>query len=122
LDLIISSQELYKLIKSQDNILIINTSPFLEYKNGHIPGAVNIDLFQLHWFDMTKRGIKDFDRQCKLMLSKLGIKQDNKVIFYENVSGITASRGVWMVMYFFKIHARWMDDLKNGKDRNYLKK
>jgi thiosulfate/3-mercaptopyruvate sulfurtransferase len=49
---------------------------------------------------MTKRGIKDFNRQCKLMLSKLGIKQDNKVIFHENVSGITASRGVWMVMYF----------------------
>jgi thiosulfate/3-mercaptopyruvate sulfurtransferase len=109
LDLIISSQELYTLIKSQDNILIIDTRSFLEYKNGHIPGAVNIDLFQLHWFDTTKRGIKDFNRQCKLMLSNLGIRQDNKVIFYENVSGITASRGVWMLMYFSQKNVRMLD-------------
>ena len=109
MDLIISSQELYTLIKSQDNILIIDTRSFLEYKNGHIPGAVNIDLFQLHWFDTTKRGIKDFNRQCKLMLSNLGIRQDNKVIFYENVSGITASRGVWMLMYFSQKNVRMLD-------------
>jgi len=109
MDLIISSQELYKLIKSQDNILIIDTRSFLEYKNGHVPGAVNIDLFQLHWFDTTKRGIKDFNRQCKLMLSNLGIRHDNKVIFYDNVSGITASRGVWTLLYFSQKNVSMLD-------------
>jgi thiosulfate/3-mercaptopyruvate sulfurtransferase len=100
LELLISSQDLYKLIKKQDNAIVIDSRPFSEYKNGHVPGAVNIDLFQLHWFDTTKRGIKDFNRQSRLLLSNIGISKDSKVIFYDNVSGITSARGVWLLLYF----------------------
>jgi len=100
LDLLISSQELYKLIKKQDNAIVIDSRPFSEYKNGHVPGAVNIDLFQLHWFDTTKRGIKDFNRQSRLLLSNIGISKDSNVVFYDNVSGISAARGVWLLLYF----------------------
>src|SRR5437867_5258891 len=100
LELLISSQDLYKLIKKQDNAIVVDSRPFSEYKNGHIPGAVNIDLFQLHWFDTTKRGIKDFTRQSRLLLSNIGISKDSKVIFYDNVSGISSARGVWLLLYF----------------------
>ena len=100
LELLISSQDLYKLIKKQDNAIVIDSRSFSEYKNGHIPGAVNIDLFQLHWFDTTKRGIKDFNRQSRLLLSNIGISKDSKVIFYDNVSGISSARGVWLLLYF----------------------
>jgi thiosulfate/3-mercaptopyruvate sulfurtransferase len=100
LDLLISSQELYKLIKDQDNKILIDARSFSEYKNGHIPGAVNIDLLQLHWFDTTKRGIKDFNRQSRFLLSNIGIINDSKVIFYDKVSGISAARGVWLLLYF----------------------
>jgi thiosulfate/3-mercaptopyruvate sulfurtransferase len=100
LELLISSQDLYKLIKKQDNTIVIDSRPFSEYKNGHVPGAVNIDLFQLHWFDTTKRGIKDFNRQSRLLLSNIGISKDSKVIFYDNVSGISSARGVWLLLYF----------------------
>jgi thiosulfate/3-mercaptopyruvate sulfurtransferase len=100
LELLISSQDLYKLIKKQDNTIVIDSRPFSEYKNGHVPGAVNIDLFQLHWFDTTKRGIKDFNRQSRLLLSNIGISKDSKVIFYDNISGVSAARGVWLLLYF----------------------
>jgi thiosulfate/3-mercaptopyruvate sulfurtransferase len=100
LELLISSQDLYKLIKKQDNTIIIDTRSFSEYKNGHVPGAVNIDLFQLHWFDTSKRGIKDFNRQSRLLLSNIGISKDSNVIFYDNVSGISSARGVWLLLYF----------------------
>jgi thiosulfate/3-mercaptopyruvate sulfurtransferase len=100
LELLVSSQDLYKLIKKQDNAIVIDSRPFSEYKNGHVPGAVNIDLFQLHWFDTTKRGIKDFNRQSRLLLSNIGISNDSNVIFYDNVSGISAARGVWLLLYF----------------------
>ena len=79
---------------------MIDTRSFSEYKDGHIPGAINIDLFQLHWFDTTKRGIKDFNRQSRLLLSNIGIREDNKVIFYDNVSGVSSARGVWLLLYF----------------------
>jgi thiosulfate/3-mercaptopyruvate sulfurtransferase len=100
LELLISSQGLYKLIKKEHNAIVIDSRPFSEYKNGHVPGAVNIDLFQLHWFDTTKRGIKDFNRQSRLLLSNIGISKDSKVIFYDNVSGISSARGVWLLLYF----------------------
>ena len=100
LDLLISSQDLYKLIKKQDNTIVIDARTFSEYKKGHVPGAINIDLFQLHWFDTTKRGIKDFNRQSRLLLTNNGIRKGSNVVFYDNVSGISAARGVWLLLYF----------------------
>lgn len=79
---------------------MIDARSFSDYKKGHIPGALNIDLFQLHWFDTTKKGIKDFNRQSRLLLSKIGIRKDSNVVFYDNISGISAARGVWLLLYF----------------------
>jgi len=83
---------------------VIDARSFSEYKDGHIPGAINIDLFQLHWFDTTKRGIKDFNRQSRLLLSNMGIRKDRRVIFYDNVSGVNSARGVWLLLYFSHNH------------------
>ena len=79
---------------------MIDTRSFSEYKKGHIPGAVNIDLFQLHWFDTSKRGIKDFNRQTRILLSNIGLHKRSFVIFYDNISGMIAARGVWLLLYF----------------------
>lgn len=101
LKLLISTKDLYHQIRnSEKQTIIIDTRPFSEYKNGHIPGAVNIDLFQLHWFDTSKRGIKDFNRQTRILLSNIGIRRESQVIFYDDVSGIYAARGVWLLLYF----------------------
>ena len=100
LSLLISAKDLNNAIHKKDDIIIIDTRSFLEYKNGHVPGAVNIDLFQLHWFDTSKRGIKDFNRQTRLLLSNIGIKKNSMVVFYDNISGMYAARGVWLLLYF----------------------
>ncbi|MGI8719165.1 MAG: sulfurtransferase [Nitrososphaeraceae archaeon] len=101
LNLLISAKDLHEQVnKSKNRNVIIDTRSFSEYKNGHIPGAINVDLFQLHWFDTSKRGIKDFNRQTRIMLSRLGIQRGSQVIFYDNVSGISAARGVWLLLYF----------------------
>jgi len=101
LNLLITSQDLNNLIKKEDNLIIIDARSFSEYKNGHVPGAINIDLFQLHWFDTSKIGMRDFNRQTKLLLSNIGIKKNSAVIFYDNISGMAAARGVWLLLYFF---------------------
>ena len=101
LNLLISAIDLHKQVsKSKNRNIIIDTRSFSEYKNGHIPGALNVDLFQLHWFDTSKRGIKDFNRQTRILLSRIGIQRESHVIFYDNVSGILAARGVWLLLYF----------------------
>jgi len=100
LTLLISAKDLNNEIQKKVDNIIIDTRSFLEYKNGHVPGAVNIDLFQLHWFDTSKRGIRDFNRQTRLLLSNVGIKKNSLVVFYDNISGMYAARGVWLLLYF----------------------
>ena len=101
LNLLISAKDLHKQVsKSKNRNVIIDTRSFSEYKNGHIPGAINVDLFQLHWFDTSKRGIKDFNRQTRILLSRIGVQAGSHVIFYDNISGISAARGVWLLLYF----------------------
>lgn len=80
--------------------LLVDTRPFFEYSTGHIPGAVNIDLIQFHWLDTSKLGISHFIRQARILLSNIGIRNDKSVIFYDNSSGMSAARGVWLLLFF----------------------
>ena len=98
--LLISAKDLNNAIQKKDDTIIVDSRSFTDYKNGHVPGAVNIDLFQLHWFDTSKRGIKDFNRQTRLQLTNVGIKKNSRVVFYDNISGMYAARGVWLLLYF----------------------
>jgi thiosulfate/3-mercaptopyruvate sulfurtransferase len=109
LNLLISAKDLNNAIQKKDDNIIIDTRSFLEYKNGHVPGAVNIDLFQLHWFDTSKRGIKDFNRQTRLLFSNIGIKKNSLVVFYDSISGMYAARGVWLLLYFSHEKIRMLD-------------
>jgi thiosulfate/3-mercaptopyruvate sulfurtransferase len=110
LNLIISAKELYSRIEiSKGCPIIVDARSFGEYKKGHIPGAVNIDLFQLHWFDTSKKGIKDFNRQTRILLSNIGIKRKSLVIFYDEISGVSAARGVWLLLYFSHKMVRMLD-------------
>ena len=87
-------------IRNDTNVLIVDTRSFGEYSKGHIPGAVNLDLFAFHWIDTTSDGIESFNKQTQKLLSFIGVTSEKKVIFYDDVSGMLAARGVWMLLYF----------------------
>ena len=101
MNLVISTCQLFKLIKKkQKNLRIVDTRSFNEYINGHIPNAVNLDLMQYHWNDTSKQGLKAFNIQMRKLLSTIGIKPKTLLVFYDNISGSSASRGVWLSLYF----------------------
>ncbi|MDH5432264.1 MAG: rhodanese-like domain-containing protein, partial [Nitrosopumilus sp.] len=58
--MLISVEELYSILTDTD-LIIVDTRSFKEYSEGHIPGAVHLDLFAFHWIDTTKQGIENFD-------------------------------------------------------------
>ncbi len=97
--MLISTADLAKELGSQ-NLLLIDSRSFKEYSQGHIPEAVNLDLFAYHWFDTTPQGLEIFNEQTKRILSFVGVSSAKKVVFYDDVSGMLAARGVWMLMYF----------------------
>jgi thiosulfate/3-mercaptopyruvate sulfurtransferase len=101
LNLVLNATEVNRLLdKDRSNLLIVDARPFSDYAKGHIPSAVNIELMQFHWIDTSKTGILEFNRQMKLLLSNIGIKKDKFVLFYDDISGASAARGVWLLLYF----------------------
>jgi thiosulfate/3-mercaptopyruvate sulfurtransferase len=88
------------MLNKSEDLLLVDTRPFTEYSMGHIQGAVNIDLFQFHWLDTSKTGIKQFENQSRILLSNIGVKKNQLVVFYDNVSGMSSARGVWLLLYF----------------------
>jgi thiosulfate/3-mercaptopyruvate sulfurtransferase len=99
LNMLISTSELNKKLHD-DNLLIIDARSWHDYSDGHIPGAVNLDLFAFHWADTSREGMKDFNRQMTKLLSSVGVSYDKFIVFYDIESGIFAARGVWLLEYF----------------------
>lgn len=97
--MLISTLELESILQDP-KVLIIDTRSFKEYSEGHIPGAINLDLFAFHWIDTSKEGIENFNKQTRMIFSFAGVSEEKKIIFYDNVSGMLAARGVWMALYF----------------------
>ena len=97
--MLITPQDLMKII-DKDNVIIVDCRSYKEYSEGHIPGAVNVDLFYYHWSDTTKDGIKAFEKQMKKLLSFVGVTKTKRIIFYDEVAGMSAARGLWLLMYF----------------------
>ena len=89
--MLISTEELHQIL-NDDNVLVIDSRSYKEYSQGHIPGAVNLDLFAFHWIDTSETGIISFNEQMRKILSYAGIDENKKVIFYDNISGMLAAR------------------------------
>ena len=101
--LVINANNLNSLLcdkRNKKKMVIVDVRNFAEYAQGHIPGAINVDLMHFHWHDTSKPGISQFNKQMRILLSNLGLTKGMLVIFYENVSGPTAARGVWLLSYF----------------------
>ncbi len=97
--MLITTAELESKLEEPE-LLVIDTRSFKEYSEGHVPGSVNLDLFAFHWIDTTKQGIENFNKQTEMIFSFVGINSEKKVVFYDDVSGMLAARGVWMLEYF----------------------
>mgnify|MGYP003624022305 CR=1 FL=1 len=97
--MLISQTRLKKDLK-KPNLILVDCRSYKEYSEGHLPGAVNLDLFYYHWSDTSKEGIRSFEQQMRNLLSFLGVTKNKTVVFYDDVSGMSAARGVWLLLYF----------------------
>ncbi len=98
-----------QLQKTAGSCLVIDARPFAEYAAGHIPGAINLDLFAFHWVDTGARGMEGFTAQARQLFSFCGVSGDMPVVFYDGGSGMAAPRGLWMLRYLSHPDARVLD-------------
>ena len=106
--MLISTQELKKIY--QDNsVLILDARSYKDYSKGHIPGSVSLDLFSFHWADTSQKGLVSFGEHMRKILSYAGIDENKKIIFYDDITGMLAARGVWMCLYFSHPDVQMLD-------------
>ena len=103
-----STTELEKII-DDPNLILIDARSFQEYSRGHITNAVNLDLFSFHWIDTSQDGISSFNQQFTKIFSRVGVSEEKKVIFYDDVSGMLAARGVWLLEYLSHHNVSMLD-------------
>jgi len=106
--MLITTSELEKTFDNP-NLILIDTRSFQEYSQGHILNALNLDLFSFHWIDTSKEGILSFNQQLEKIFSSVGVTEEKEVIFYDNVSGMLAARGVWLLEYLSHTHVSMLD-------------
>ena len=112
MNLILSAKELNRSLHNSNlagKTIIVDTRPLNEYLEGHIPGAINMDLVQFHWIDTSRIGIRQFNRQMHILLSNMGLFNTEFVVFYDNISGPSAARGVWLSFYFSHLNPSILD-------------
>ena len=98
MDLLIGADSL-KALGGDSAIVLIDTRPAGEYWAGHLAGARHFDPFPFHHGDTGEPAMNEFRGQLAWVFSALGITGDETVIFYENETGMRATRGAWLLEY-----------------------
>jgi thiosulfate/3-mercaptopyruvate sulfurtransferase len=105
---VVSTREAAGLLGSKD-VVFVDTRNYWKYEKGHIPGAVNLELYGFHWVDTSPEGVKAFARMMAGLFGSFGISKEKDVIFYQNNSGYDAARGVWLLRLMGSVRGRLLD-------------
>jgi thiosulfate/3-mercaptopyruvate sulfurtransferase len=96
-------------------VVLVDTRAPADYWAGHLEGARHFDPFPFHHSDTSEGGLREFRGQLAWIFSALGITDTDTVVFYENDSGMRATRGAWALEYMGHPAARVLDGgLKNS--------
>ena len=91
------------------DVVLIDTRAPADYWAGHLEGALNFDPFPFHHSDTSEAGLREFRGQLGWIFSALGITGNETVVFYENDSGMRATRGAWALEYMGHHAVRILD-------------
>ena len=82
-------------------VRVVDARPAPFYAAGHIPGAFQSELYApaLKLPDSSPAAIARFEAAVETELRRLGVRQGERVVFYEEVTGTSAARGVWLLDY-----------------------
>ncbi len=107
-ELVISAEAL-KGSLDDGTFCIVDTRPTYEYMRGHIPGALHLDLFGLSLIDTRKETFDAFMWMMAYLFQQRGLDPTKPIVWYEDISGTRASRGLWFCEYLGHSDTRVLD-------------
>lgn len=106
---LLTTREELKQKLGDPGLCLIDTRPAEQFAQGHIPGAIHFDLFGLSLIDTSPAPLKAFMYMIQHVLELRGVELEKEVIFYEEISGMRAARGLWFMEYFGHKNVRVLD-------------
>ena len=89
--------------------IIVDTRPAESFAQGHIPGAIHLDLWGFSLIDTDEAPRRSFLWMIHHVLEQRGINASRPVVVYEDNSGIRAARVFWFLEYFGHPDVRMLD-------------
>ena len=106
--LLISAEELMRGL-DDGSICLVDVRPTHEYVEGHIPGAIHLDLFAISLSDTSEQVFNAFMWTIAYLFKDRGIDPTKTIVWYENESGVKAARGFWFCEYLGHEDVRVLD-------------
>src|SRR3954464_12561690 len=80
--------------------LVLDIRAAEDFANGHIPGAVHLDLWGLSLVDTDPAPLKAFMWIVDHLFNLRGVDANTPVVVYDDQSGVRAARAFWFLEYF----------------------
>jgi thiosulfate/3-mercaptopyruvate sulfurtransferase len=98
-DLLWSPPELQARLSDAD-LRVIDVRPTHSLvQQGWIPGAIHFDLFGISLNDTAPEPLRAFMWTIEHLFEARGVNLDTPVVFYEDIAGMRAARGFWLLEY-----------------------
>jgi thiosulfate/3-mercaptopyruvate sulfurtransferase len=107
--LLVTPTDLSRELSSDGPPLLIDLRPAEAFAEGHLPGAVHLDLFGLSIVDTDPAPLKAFFWMIEHLFASRGVSNDVPVVVYDETSGIRAARAFWFLEYFGHPSVRLLD-------------
>ena len=108
--LLIAAGDLAAAVERQDAApLILDLRTADAYANGHVPGAVHVDLFGVSLIDTDPAPLQAFMWMIEHVLASRGVDASRQVVVYDEQSGIRAARAFWFLEYFGHTQVKVLD-------------
>lgn len=93
---IVSAEWLRRNMTTPD-VVVIDVRPDDAYLEGHIPGAIHLDLSILRLSSSAPAVLHLWKERLEKTIQRAGIAAGHRVVFYEDYSGTMAATGVWLL-------------------------
>ena len=107
--MLITPQQLAAELDGKVAPLLLDLRPAEVFAQGHIRGAVHLDLWGLSLIDTSEAPLAAFMWMIGHLFSLRGVTPDRPVVVYEADSGIRAARAFWFLEYLGHPNVRMLD-------------
>ena len=108
-ELLVTPQALSAALASGASPTLLDLRPAEQYAEGHLPGAVHLDLWGISLIDTDPAPLRAFLWIIEHLLAERGVSGDRPVVLYEETSGTRAARAFWFLEFFGHPDVRVLD-------------